>query len=104
MNGFLEGRGGAGEPSGSTAGTFWPWKAAKAAGVRAIASAGGGRPVTFARSVRIQRNMVKIPRIEPKVLRRLPNCSATEIIAIPELASGFHINIRCSVDLPKKEE
>ena len=29
-----------------------PWKEAKAEGVRDVASAGGGRPVTFANSVR----------------------------------------------------
>ena len=82
MNGFLDGRGGAGEPSGRTAGGLWPWNAAKAAGVRAIASAGGGRPVILARRVRIQRRRVKMPKMEPSVLRRLPNCSATETIAI----------------------
>ena len=56
-------------------------KEAKAEGVRDVASAGGGRPVSLARRVRSQRRMVKIPRTEPRVLRRLPNCSATETIA-----------------------
>lgn len=86
MKGFLEGRGGAGEPSGRTPAPGpveeRPWKAAKAAGVRAMASAGGGRPVILARRVRSQRRRVKMPKMEPSVLRRLPNCSATEIIAV----------------------
>ncbi len=58
-----------------------PWKAAKAEGVSAVASAGGGRPVILARRVRSQRRRVKMPRIEPRVFRRFPNCSATEIMA-----------------------
>ena len=58
-----------------------PWKDAKAEGVREVASAGGGRPVILARRVRIQRRTVKIPRMEPRVLRRLENCSATETMA-----------------------
>ncbi len=58
-----------------------PWKAAKADGVSAVASAGGGRPVILARRVRSQRSKVKMPRIEPRVFRRFPNCSATEIMA-----------------------
>ena len=79
-NGFLDGRGGRGEPSGAVAGS--PLKRAKADGVRDVASAGGGRPVTFARRVRAQRSMVKMPRIEPRVSRRVENCSATDIIAV----------------------
>jgi hypothetical protein len=82
MNGFLDGRGGAGEPSGRVAGgAAPPVKAAKAEGVREVASAGGGRPVSLAASVRIQRRIVKIPRTDPRVFRRLPNCSATDTIA-----------------------
>ena len=77
--GFLEG---VGWPLGRVATDGErPWKAAKADGVSAMASAGGGRPVTFARSVRSQRSRVKMPRIEPRVFRRFPNCSATETIA-----------------------
>ena len=58
-----------------------PSKEANARGVREVESAGGGRPVTLAKSVRIHRRRAKIPRIDPRVLRRLPNCSATETIA-----------------------
>lgn len=80
--GFFEGLAGAGEPSGRVAGEERPpMKDAKAAGVRAVASAGGGRPVSLAMRVRNHRMMVKIPRAEPRVLRRLPNCSATDTIA-----------------------
>jgi len=57
-------------------------KEEKFAGVREVASAGGGRPVIFARRVRSQRRMVKMPRTEPRVLRRLPNCSATLTMAV----------------------
>lgn len=79
-NGFFEGVGGA---LGVLAddGEVRPWKEAKAEGVREVASAGGGRPVIFASKVRSQRRRVKMPRMEPRVLRRLENCSATEIIA-----------------------
>jgi hypothetical protein len=85
MKGFLEGLGGAGLPSGRVAGSGLrppDMNEAKFVGVRAVASAGGGRPVTFAISVRIQRRMVNIPRTEPRVFRRFPNCSATETIAV----------------------
>lgn len=52
MNGFFDGLGGAGEPSGRVAGELRPWiNAAKAAGVREVASAGGGRPVILAINV-----------------------------------------------------
>lgn len=59
-----------------------PWKEANAEGVKAVASAGGGRPVIFAMRVRAQRRRVKMPRMEPSVLRKLENCSATETIAV----------------------
>ena len=78
--GFLLGRGGlAGVPSGRN---FRPSKEAKALGVRDVASAGGGRPVTFAKRVRSQRRMAKMPSMEPRVSLRVPNCSATETIAV----------------------
>jgi hypothetical protein len=48
--GFFEGLGGAGEPSGS-----FPVNAWKPAGVKPIASAGNGRPVSLANAVRIHR-------------------------------------------------
>lgn len=76
-NGFLEGRGRPGGPSGD-------WllvNAENAEGVKAVASAGGGRPVNLAKRVRIHRITVKMPKIEPSVLRRFPNCSATDTIA-----------------------
>ena len=80
--GFLEGRGGeAGEPSGFGGGVR-PWKAKNAEGVRDVASAGGGRPVTRARRVRSQRRRVKMPRMEPRVCRREDNCSATDTMAV----------------------
>lgn len=80
--GFFEGLGGAGEPSGRVDGAERPFmKAAKDAGVRDVASAGGGRPVILAMRVRNHLIRVKIPSAEPKVLRRLPNCSATETMA-----------------------
>jgi hypothetical protein len=83
MNGFFDGRGGRGEPSGRVVGVRPPErKEAKFIGVRAVASAGGGRPVSFATSVRIQRRRVRMPSMEPSVLRKLPNCSATETIAV----------------------
>ncbi len=78
--GFLEGVGGALELS-TEGGAVRPWNAAKAEGVRDVASAGGGRPVTLASRVRNQRRRVNIPRIDPSVLRRFENCSATDIIA-----------------------
>ena len=70
-----------------------PWNEAKAEGVRAVASAGGGRPVTFAMRVRAQRRRVKMPRMEPSVFRRFENCSATETIAVKLFISqlSFHI-------------
>jgi len=78
-NGFLLGFGAVdGDPSGSS---FRPSKEAKALGVSAVASAGGGRPVIFANSVLSHLNTVNIPNIDPSVFRRLPNCSATETIA-----------------------
>lgn len=58
-----------------------PRKAAKAEGVSAVASAGGGRPVILAKRVRSHRMSVKMPSMEPRVVRRLANCSATETIA-----------------------
>ncbi len=58
-----------------------PWKEAKAEGVREVASTGGGRPVILARRVRRWRRRVKMPRMEPRVVRRVENCSATETIA-----------------------
>lgn len=83
MKGFLEGLAGTGVPSGRVVGVRPPdMKDAKFEGVRAVASAGGGRPVTLASNVLIHRRMVKIPSMEPSVLRKLPNCSATETIAI----------------------
>lgn len=77
MNGFFEGLGEAGEPS-----AWRPVNAAKFAGVNSLEEAGGGRPVSFAMAVRIQRINVKMPRTEPRVCRRLPNCSATDTIAV----------------------
>jgi len=59
IKGFLDGRAGAGEPSGRVAGGEAPErKDEKLAGVRAVASAGGGRPVSLARRVRIHRMRV----------------------------------------------
>lgn len=88
MNGFLESDGGALGLFGEDAAER-PWKEAKAEGVREVASAGGGRPVILATRVRIQRRRVKMPRMEPRVLRRLENCSATEIIAARHSACGL---------------
>ena len=86
MKGFFEGRGGAGEPSGRVVRVLSlrvpERKEEKLAGVREVASAGGGRPVILAISVRIHRRMAKMPRTEPRVFRRLPNCSATLTIAV----------------------
>ena len=81
MKGFLEGLGAAGDPSGAR-----PENAAKFAGVSSFEEAGSGRPVSFAMAVRIHRMSVKMPRTEPSVCRRLPNCSATETIAVMLLA------------------
>ncbi len=78
-NGFLLGRGGlTGEPSGRN---FLPSNLAKALGVSDVASAGGGRPVSLANKVLIQRRMANIPSIDPSVFLRFPNCSATDTIA-----------------------
>src|SRR4051794_33351570 len=79
--GFFDGLAGAGEPSGRVVAARPPMKAAKAAGVKDVASAGGGRPVSLAIKVLNHRMIVKIPKAEPRVLRRFPNCSATETIA-----------------------
>lgn len=81
-NGLREGRAGAGLPSGKVAGADRPLKNAENAdGVSAVASAGGGRPVNFAINVLNHRINVNMPKTEPNVLRRLPNCSATDTIA-----------------------
>lgn len=77
--GFLEGDA-EGELCGAEEGGR-PRNDAKAEGVIEVASAGGGRPVTFANKVRNHRRIVNMPRIEPRVLRRFVNCSATAIIA-----------------------
>lgn len=78
--GFLLGRGElTGVPSGRN---FLPSNLAKALGVNAVASAGGGRPVSFANNVLIQRSMANIPSIDPRVFLRFPNCSATDTIAM----------------------
>lgn len=77
MKGFLEGAGGAEDADGLER----PRKEANAEGVSEVASTGGGRPVILAKSVRSQRRIVNMPRMEPRALRRLANCSATEIIA-----------------------
>lgn len=79
MKGFFEGVGGM--LGFIDEGAVRPWKEANAEGVSDVASAGGGRPVTLAKRVRNQRRRVNMPRIEPRVLRRLENCSATDIIA-----------------------
>ena len=80
--GFLEGDGdGDVELFGAEDGGR-PRKDAKAEGVREVASAGGGRPVIFANKVCNHRRTVKMPRIEPSVLRRFVNCSATATIAM----------------------
>ena len=78
--GFLLGLGAAGAtvPSGKS---FRPSNEAKALGVRDVASAGGGRPVILAYSVRSHLMIVKIPSIDPSVFRKFPNCSATDTIA-----------------------
>ncbi len=65
-------------PSGRN---FLPSNLAKALGVSDVASAGGGRPVSLASRVLIQRSIANIPSIEPRVFLRLPNCSATDTIA-----------------------
>src|SRR2546423_3064220 len=77
MNGFREGRGGAGDPSGS-----FPVKAAKLDGVRSLDEAGSGRPVSLAKATRNHLMRVKIPSTDPNVCLKFPNCSATETIAV----------------------
>lgn len=77
IKGFLDGAGGDEDVEGLER----PRKDANAAGVSEVASTGGGRPVILAKRVRSQRRMVNMPRMEPRVLRRFVNCSATEIIA-----------------------
>ena len=76
MKGFLDGFGATGEPSGRR-----PVNAAKLAGVNSLDDAGGARPVNLAIAVRIHRINVKIPRTDPSVCRKFPNCSATDTIA-----------------------
>ena len=103
-NGFLEGDGDGDVKFFEAEAGDNPRKDAKADGVREVASAGGGRPVTFANKVLSQRRMVKMPRIEPSVLRRFVNCSATAIIAANSgLVNGEKTDDRfhCS---PKKLE
>ena len=80
-NGFFEG---VGWPFGRREGPDGesPWNDAKAEGVSDVASAGGARPVTLAKSVRSQRRTVKIPRMDPSVVRSVENCSATCTIAV----------------------
>ena len=80
-NGFFEG---VGWPFGNREGPEEesPWNDANAEGVSDVASAGGGRPVTLAKRVRSQRRRVKMPSMEPRVVRRVENCSATWTIAI----------------------
>ena len=90
-NGFFEGLG---WPFGRREGLVGdsPWNDANAEGVSDVASAGGGRPVTLAKSVRSQRRTVKMPSMEPRVVRRVENCSATCTIAIssPSSANILH--------------
>lgn len=76
MRGLRDGDGGVGEPSGSR-----PWNFANFAGVRSFEDAGGGLPVILAKAARIHRSRVYMPRTEPNVCLRLPNCSATDTIA-----------------------
>lgn len=79
--------GGIGLPSGPIiGGSGKPANFAKFEGVREVASAGGGRPVILARSVRIHRRRVKIPKMLPRVVFRVENCSATETMAEDALA------------------
>ena len=75
-NGFFDGAGGEGEPSG-----IRPVNDAKFAGVSSFADAGGGRPVSLAIAVLIHRMSVNMPNTEPRVCLSVPNCSATDTIA-----------------------
>lgn len=81
---------GIGRPSGPIlGGSGSPANFAKFEGVSEVASAGGGRPVILARRVRSQRRRVKMPRMEPSVVLRVENCSATETMAVSVLVAGF---------------
>ena len=97
MKGFLDGVGGAGDPSGVR-----PVNAANFAGVSSFDDAGGGRPVSFAIAVLIHRMTVNMPSTEPRVFLRLPNCSATDTMAMPEIS--YSIDSYCLYNLPKNEE
>ena len=98
--GFLDGLGRTGVPSGIV-----PVKAANLEGVSSLGDEGGGLPVTFAISVRIQRINVNIPRTEPRVVLRLPNCSATETIAIhSQLDESLYVYFRCVWYQPKNDD
>lgn len=74
-NGLLEGLGRV------LASGMEPVKVANFEGVSSLGEEGGGLPVILAMSVRIQRINVNRPRTDPRVVLKLPNCSATEIIA-----------------------
>lgn len=80
-------------------------KAANADGVSDVASAGGGRPVSFAMRVLNHLRIVKMPRTEPRVFRRLPNCSATDTIAGKfSVSKGDNYRHKSKEpDIPKKE-
>ena len=101
-NGFFDG---VGWPLGRREGDEdeSPWKEANADGVRDVASAGGGRPVIFAKSVLSHRRRANIPRMEPRVVRRLENCSATPTNANGHPISKVEVKGRKSY-LPKKLE
>ena len=79
IKGFLDGLGGSEDPSGRVTGL--PANFANADGVNEVASAGGGRPVSFAINVLIHLIKVKIPKIDPSVSRKFENCSATDTMA-----------------------
>ena len=98
MKGFLLGLG---RPSGPTELEDPLAKAEKFAGVRAVASAGGGRPVRRAMAVRIQRRSVKMPRTEPSVWRRVPNCSATDTMAKKEEWVAMYVLSSICANPPK---
>lgn len=97
MNGFLLGLafcGGSGRPSGPSVAPLGEREGnceKNAIGVKAAASAGGGRPVILAYSVRSHRSMVKMPRKLPREFRNVASWSATLTMAKKEECVAMYV-------------
>jgi hypothetical protein len=69
--------------------------------VSSFDEAGGGRPVSFAIAVLIHRMSVNMPSTEPRVFLRLPNCSATDTMAVSEISYSID---KCSLVIQRTKK